>query len=61
MSAKEAALAVIGKLPEDVSIEDIMAELYVRKAIDEGLRELDEGKGISHDEAKQRMAQFARA
>jgi len=32
-----------------------MAELYFRQNVDEGLKELDEGKGISHEEAKKQL------
>jgi hypothetical protein len=51
MTTKQAVLEMIEKLPEDVSVEDIMAELYFRQKADEGLRELDTGKGIEHKEA----------
>ena len=49
---------MIEKLPEDITVSDIMAELYFRQNIDEGLKELDEGKGISQDEAKKRLNQW---
>ena len=32
-----------------------MAELYFRQNVDECLKELAEGKGISHEEAKKRL------
>lgn len=32
-----------------------MQQLYVRAKIEAGLKELDEGKGISHDEAMERI------
>ena len=38
--------------PEDITVSDIMAELYFRQNVDECLKELDEGEGISHEEAK---------
>ena len=38
--------------PEDITVSDIMAELYFRQNVDESLKELDEGKGISREEAK---------
>ena len=30
-------------------------DLYFRQNVDEGLKELDEGKGISHEEAKKQL------
>ena len=43
---------LIEKFPEDITVSDIMAELYFRQNVDESLKELDEGKGISYEEAK---------
>ena len=51
MTTKDAIIERIRKLPDDV-----MQELYVRRSIEEGLRELDEGQGIPHDEVKRRLA-----
>jgi len=45
---------MIEELPEDITVSDIMAELYFRQNVDEGLKELAEGKGISHEEAKKK-------
>lgn len=58
MTTKEAVIEMIRQLPDDVSTEDIMEELYVRLQIEEGIRELDEGKGIPHEEVKRRMAKW---
>jgi hypothetical protein len=46
---------MIEELPEDITVSDIMAELYFRQNVDDGLKELDEEKGISHEEAKKRL------
>ena len=58
MTTKDAIIELIRKLPDDVTVDDVMQELYVRRSIEEGLRELDEGKGIPHDEVKQRLAKW---
>jgi hypothetical protein len=55
MSAKQAARELIEQLPESVSWNDLMYELYVKQKIEEGLKELDEHGGISHEEAKRRL------
>lgn len=56
MSTKEAVIEMIKRLPDDVTVPDIMAELYFRQEVDQGLCELDEGKGIAHNEARQELA-----
>jgi hypothetical protein len=55
---KEDVIAMIQKMPDNVSIIDIMTELYFRQKVDEGLAQLDEGKGISHDEVKERIKKW---
>jgi hypothetical protein len=35
-----------------------MAELYFRQQVDRGLRELDEGKGIPHDQVRDRLQKW---
>ena len=55
---KEDVLRMIKDLPEKVSIDDIMAELYFRLEVDKGLKELNEGKGIPHEKVKKRMAKW---
>jgi predicted transcriptional regulator len=42
-------------LPPDATFDDAIERLVFLAKIDAGLAELDEGKGISHDEAKQRL------
>lgn len=57
-TTREAVIEMIRKMPEDVTLPDIMAELYARQKIDEGLRQLDHGQGMSHDEAVKRLAKW---
>jgi len=59
MSAtKQQVIEMIQRLPEDVSIDDILEELYFRLKVDEGLRQLDEGKSIPHAEVEARLARW---
>ncbi|MBW3539587.1 MAG: hypothetical protein KY476_04895 [Planctomycetes bacterium] len=58
MTTKEAVLELIRRLPDDATVDDIMSELYVRRKIEEGLRELDAGKGIPHNEVKGTLAKW---
>jgi len=54
MRAKELALDVIKRLPEDASMHDLTEELYAA-AVREGLDELERGDGIAHDEVKRQF------
>ncbi len=57
-TTKQAVIEMIERLPDDASVEDIMAELYFRQKVDEGLRQLDAGEGIDHEEAKKRLGKW---
>lgn len=57
-TTKQAVIEMIQRLPDDASVEDIMAELYFRQKVDEGLRQLDAGEGIDHEQVKQRLEQW---
>ena len=48
-------------MPDDVSIEDILAEIYFKAQVDAGLKELDGGKGIPHEEVEKRMSRWRTA
>lgn len=57
-NTKRAVIEMIERFPNDASGEDIMAELYFRQKVDEGLRQLDAGEGVDHEEAKRRLGKL---
>jgi hypothetical protein len=57
-TVKQAVIEMIERLPDDTSVEDIMAELYFRQKVDEGLRQLDADEGIEHDEARRKLGKW---
>ena len=58
---KQQVIQMIQSLPEGVSIDDIMAELYFKLQVDAGLKELDEGKGIPHEEVEKQVSKWLTA
>lgn len=58
MTTKQAVIEIIQRLPEEATVDDIMASLYFRRKVDAGLRQLDAGQGLPHDEAKQRLSKW---
>jgi hypothetical protein len=53
-SAKETALELIGGLPDDATLAEIVHQLEVRQKIEEGLAASRENRVISHDKVKER-------
>ena len=58
ISRKRAILRMIERMPENVSMESIMYELYFRQRVDRGLRELNEGRTVSHKEVKRSLVKW---
>lgn len=54
-SVKPAARELVDRLPEGASWEDLMYQIYVREAIDAGLRDADAGRMLSQEEALRRL------
>ena len=51
-TAKEEAINLIARLPDEASWDDIMYEMYVKKKINLGIRASDEGRVVPHEEVK---------
>ncbi len=54
MSAKQLALNVVNRLPEEATMHELTEELYAA-AIREGLEQLDRGQAVPHDEVKRQF------
>ena len=55
---KRGAIDLIERLPDEVNTADIIEELYFKWQVDEGLRDVVEGRTLSHGELKERLAQW---
>jgi predicted transcriptional regulator len=58
ITTKERARKVIDSLPEDAGLDEIMHALYINAKFHKGEKEIREGKGVSHEEAKKRMKKW---
>jgi predicted transcriptional regulator len=58
MSDKQDVLNLIQGLPDDCSTDDILAELYFKKQVDAGLRDIAEGRTVTHEELRARIASW---
>jgi predicted transcriptional regulator len=56
MSTKQMVLDAVKKLPEDATIEDINEQIEILAAIQRGIEAADEGRVVSHEEVKRRLA-----
>ena len=54
-TTRDRILEALQDLPADATVDDAIERLVFLAKIDAGLAELDEGKGIPHEEVKQRL------
>ncbi|MHA1521001.1 MAG: hypothetical protein ACTSRK_12530 [Promethearchaeota archaeon] len=57
-SVKKKIIDLIKELPEDAEYNDIFEAIYFQQKIEIGLQELEDGKGISHQEARERFRKW---
>jgi predicted transcriptional regulator len=55
---KDKAIELISRLPDDVTLEDIMYELYFRERVDRGLAEARQGLTVSHEEVVRNVSEW---
>jgi len=59
--AKAEALKLIKKLPDDVTTGAIMEELFFKQQVEKGLRDVAEGRILTHDELKEKIARWRKS
>lgn len=58
---KKQILERIQGLPENASTADIMEELFFREQVEKGLQDIQEGRVLTHEELKARIAKWRRS
>jgi len=57
-NAKAAALAMIGKMPDDATWEDIVERVVLRMKIEAGLADCEAGRVTPHDQARREFEEW---
>jgi len=55
LTEKQRALEAVHALPDDASFEDVIERLCFLAKVQAGLQELNQGRGVPHDEARRRI------
>ena len=58
VTAKDAVRDLLDKLPDDATLEDIRHRIYVQQRVDEGLKDIEEGRTLTQEEVEKRMAKW---
>jgi predicted transcriptional regulator len=59
--AKQTALEIINSLPDDVAFNELVYQLVFRAHVEEGLRDLDEGRTVPHEEIEREFAEWLKS
>jgi hypothetical protein len=57
-TAKDEVRALLDKLPDDASLNDIQYHIYVRQKIERGLEAIRKGNVIPQEEIEKRLARW---
>ena len=55
MTTKDSVRALLNRLPDDCSLEDVLYHLYVVQQVELGLAEADSGNVIPHEQVVQEL------
>jgi predicted transcriptional regulator len=58
LNAKELVRRALDNLPDDVTMPEVIDRLYLLYDIQLGLEDIEAGRVVSHEEAKQRFAKW---
>ena len=57
-NSKQAVLRALEELPDDASLDEILDGLLLRLKVERGRAQIQAGKGIPHEDVKQRLAKW---
>jgi predicted transcriptional regulator len=60
LSDKQIAAEAVGRMPETVTLAEISENLAILAGLAKGQRDIDEGRFVTHEEAKRRLMKSAR-
>ena len=59
MSAtQEQVIELVKSMPDDVTVEDVIEELYFKLQVDQSPAELDRGESLPHEEVERRLSKW---
>ncbi|MDZ7696867.1 MAG: hypothetical protein U5R49_08095 [Deltaproteobacteria bacterium] len=57
-TAKEEVMEILKGLPDNSTLEEIQYHLYVRQKIEQGIKDIEDGKTYTQDEMERRMEKW---
>ncbi len=57
-TAKDEVRRIPDSIPDDSSFEDIQYHIFVRAKIEQGIKDIEDGRVLTQEEVEQRMAKW---
>ncbi|SPF49175.1 conserved hypothetical protein [Syntrophobacter sp. SbD1] len=57
-ATKEQIIELVRSMPNNVTVDDVIEELYFKLQVDQGLAELDSGESLPHEEVERRLSKW---
>lgn len=58
MTLRERAIRAIEAMPDEATIDDVIERLYFISKVEQGITEADQGRVVSNQDARQRLARW---
>jgi predicted transcriptional regulator len=55
---KQAIIEMIGRMPDDLTEDDVIYALYARKKVDRGIADADAGRFATNEEVEQALSKW---
>ncbi len=55
---KQQIIDLIEKMPDTLTIDDVIEELCFKMQVDEGMEQLDNGQTLEHDQVKLKLSKW---
>jgi len=55
VSTKETVRALLDRLPDDCTLDDVQYHLYVIQAVERGMADIEAGRTLSHEEVAEKL------
>lgn len=60
-TVKEEIIQMLQRLPNDCTLEDILYHLHVRQMVEQGIRDVEEGRVHTQEEVERMSAQWLKS
>jgi hypothetical protein len=55
MNTKDTVRALLDRLPDDCTLDDVLYHVYVIQAVEQGLAAIEEGRTLTHEEVVEKL------